>query len=402
MIYDYEIKKEKNKEVLYLYCDFQQEIGSLFFNKEEESFFDYIKNYIRKNRIKFSGNLILVVVSGLVISKIYLNPDTNFQETITIPAEIEITENINKENNIEEEQIKEQEKEDTTIQAKETKKEPSPIKENTKEEASSAIYLSLTKNGITNKIELEEYVEGVVAAEMPASFQEEALKAQSVLARTYALKAIQEGKTLQATNSNQNYKTKEELQNLWGTNYTTYYNKIKKCTESTKNEYLSYQGNYIEAVYHSTSNGQTESSINVWNNYYPYLISVESPYDYENPTYQKEVFYTYEELTNKLNTPISQETEWNIISKTEGNRIKEIEINSIPYSGVEIRNILNLRSTDFELEKQENGILIKTNGYGHGVGLSQYGANGMAKKGYTYQEILSHYYPGTTIRSIEN
>ena len=108
------------------------------------------------------------------------------------------------------------------------------------------------------------------------------------------------GKTLTDTESTQSYKDTNELKSLWGNNFNTYYNKIKKCVESTKDIYLTYNGNYIEAVYHSTSNGKTESSLNVWNNYYPYLVSVDSPYDNTNKSFDYEKFIAYADLTKAL------------------------------------------------------------------------------------------------------
>ena len=252
-------------------------------------------------------------------------------------------------------------------------------------------------SGVVETIELEEYVIGVVGAEMPASFNIEALKAQAVIARTYALKALKTNKVLTDSSSTQNYKDNEELRKMWGNNYNTYYNKIKSAVESTEGMYLVYNGEIIEAVYHSTSNGYTESSVNVWGNYFPYLVSVESPYDSINPSFEKEVFFTYEDLGIKLQSSISSETLFNVVEYTSGNRVKEIEVNGVTYSGVEFRNLLGLRSADFVVESSEEGIIIITRGYGHGVGLSQYGANGMAKNGYTYNRILTHYYKGVIL-----
>ena len=161
--------------------------------------------------------------------------------------------------------------------------------------------------------------------------------------------------------------------------------------------YLTYNGKYIEAVYHSTSNGYTEDSKNVWGNAFPYLVSVESEYDSLNPSFIKQKNISYEELSNKLNMSINKETTFSILSKTSGNRVDNIEIGGKTYKGVDLRNILGLRSADFDVEKKEEGVVFTTRGYGHGVGLSQYGANGMAKNGYSYVEILKHYYKGVSI-----
>ena len=175
------------------------------------------------------------------------------------------------------------------------------------------------------------------------------------------------------------------------------YNKIKNAVENTKGIYLTYNGSIIEAVYHSTSYGYTESSINVWGNDYSYLTSVESKYDSINTSFLKETFITYEKISKLLNTTVTKDTIFNILSYTSSNRVDIIEVNDIEYTGVKFRSLLGLRSTDFEIKKEENGINFITKGYGHGVGLSQYGANGMAKNGYTYKQILKHYYKGITI-----
>ena len=215
---------------------------------------------------------------------------------------------------------------------------------------------------------------------MPASFNIEALKAQAIIARTYTIKALNTGKKLTDTTSTQVYKTDSELKSTWGSNYNTYYNKIKKAVDTTKDLILTYKGILIEAVYHSTSNGKTEDSSNVWKNSFPYLVSVDSPYDITNKNFKTTIFFTYNELSNKLNTTINYDTTFNIIHNESG-RVSTITFNDITLTGVEFRSKLGLRSSDFILEKTNEGINITTKGYGHGVGMSQYGANGMANNG---------------------
>ena len=167
--------------------------------------------------------------------------------------------------------------------------------------------------------------------------------------------------------------------------------------DSTKGIYLTYKGEIIDAVYHSTSNGKTESAKNVWGNIVPYLVSVESPYDETNKTFQQEKVFTYEELSKKLGYAVTNESNLTIERKTEGNRVAEILIDQKNYDGVALRNLLGLRSATFEIIKKEDKVLFNTYGYGHGVGMSQYGANGMAKEGDNYKEILKHFYQGVTL-----
>ena len=262
------------------------------------------------------------------------------------------------------------------------------------------IYVSVVKNGEVLKLELEEYVTGVVAAEMPASFSLDALKAQAVLARTYASKAMKTGKTLTSSNATQNYKTTLELKNMWGGSFDTYFYKVKRAVDDTKGLYLSYNNDFIEAVYHSTSNGYTEDSSYVWGNSFPYLVSVESIYDNTNQSFYMETFLSYEDLSSKLNDLITYDTEFSIISYTTSGRVDKISINNNIYSGIKLREKLGLRSTSFEIEKNSAGVVFKTKGYGHGVGMSQYGANGMAKEKYTYDQILKYYYKDVDISKI--
>ena len=235
---------------------------------------------------------------------------------------------------------------------------------------------------------------------MPASFNMEALKAQSIVARTYAVNTINKNKRLTDNNSTQNYKSNDELRSMWGSNFNTYYEKVKNAVNSTKGMYLTYNGEIIDAVYHSTSNGYTEDSIYVWGNSKPYLKSVSSIYDNTNKNYLYTLYLSYEDISNKLKNSVDINTEFNILEKSSSGRVVNVEINGITYSGINIRSLLGLRSTDFNIEKTDTGINFITRGYGHGVGMSQYGANGMANHGSNYRDILLHYYTGVSISSL--
>lgn len=252
-------------------------------------------------------------------------------------------------------------------------------------------------NGSVINLNMTDYLIGVVSSEMPASFNLEALKAQSVLARTYALKAKQTGKKLTDTVSTQSYIDMDQMKNKWGNSFNTYYNKIKNAVKNTNGEYLSYNGNYIEALYHSTNNGKTESSLDVFGNYYPYLISVSSEYDKNTSSYLRTINMPLDAISNKLGLSLNNDSVISILSYTDGGNIKEININGNNFSGKKVRELLGLRSADFDISISDNNANITTRGYGHGVGMSQYGANGMANAGYGYKDILSHYYPGTTL-----
>lgn len=263
---------------------------------------------------------------------------------------------------------------------------------NKNEEVDNNTYVTVyRKNGSVVKLELEEYLIGVVASEMPASFNSEALKAQAIVARTYALKRISENKTLTDTVSTQVYKDNTELKDLWKNDFNKYYSKVKNAVESTKGIVLTYNGAYIDAVYHSTSNGMTEDAIYVWGNDIPYLKSVESKSDKNVSSYKREVTFTYEKLSNALNTEINKDTTF-VLERNSSGRVTNVKVNDIEIKGTTFRSLLGLRSTDFTIELASDSVIITTYGYGHGVGMSQYGANSLANMGYSYKSILSHYY----------
>ena len=245
-------------------------------------------------------------------------------------------------------------------------------------------------------VELEKYIIGVVAGEMPASFSEEALKAQAIASRTYLINHLQTNKTITNTTDDQVYLTKEEMKEKWKDDYDKYYNKIKEAVTATKGLIMYYNNEPIKAYYFSTSNGYTASSISVFNEQRDYLTSVESPFDQDN---SNTIEISKQDFCNKLDISCNQISITNII-KDNSNRVSKITINNKEFKGTQVRKLLSLRSTDFTFNIKETTIEIITKGYGHGVGMSQYGANNMAKIGYTYEEILKYYYQDIKIDSI--
>lgn len=262
------------------------------------------------------------------------------------------------------------------------------------------------KNNDTEEVEqkdLEEYVLGVVAAEMPASFSYEALKAQAIAARTYAvykMKNTKEEYDVIADVSNQAYITEEQMKEKWQQEFSTYYEKIKKAVKETEKEIMYYNGEVIESFYFAMSNGKTENVSAVFGESLPYLISVESKWDNETiKNYEVNTQLSTAEFCNKLNISCNSIVINNQIYDDTG-RTKEITINEKQFSGTDVRKLLGLRSTDFTIEINGEIINIKTKGYGHGVGMSQYGANGMAKEGYDCYEILKYYYKDIEIKKM--
>lgn len=431
MISGYKIINQNNDEdVLFLYLDFSFEFGG-----KKQSFFKTIKRFLKT--INFKGTKILLVSSGIIIGTLYINPykinklDTptnyNYVSKIIIHDfnENELTDyeiNINKDDKIQKGNILEKEKNDsvnnaTNVNIQKSNKLSNNVEKNstnksnltetkkdnyteTKKENIKKNEITVTvyrNNGKIINLELEEYVLGVVGAEMPASFNIEALKAQAILARTYALKSIKNGKKLTDTVSTQAYKDNSELQKLWKNDYTKYYEKIKKAVNETKGKVILYNNEYIDAVYHSTSNGKTENSKNVWKNILPYLVSVDSSWDKNVKSYKKETIFEINEFCNILKLDVEEPITYEIIHNETG-RVRQITINNKTFAGTEFRNLLKLRSTDFEIEINDEKVKVTTYGYGHGVGMSQYGANEMAKQGYSYIQILKHYYTGVVIK----
>lgn len=249
-------------------------------------------------------------------------------------------------------------------------------------------------NNVINK-ELEEYIIGVVAGEMPALYEKEALKAQAVASRTYAISKMRDNSVLKITTDDQVYLTQEQMEEKWKDDYEKYYKIIETAVNETKGEILYYGNIPIKAFYYASSNGYTESCEDVFLEQYDYL-KIQPSIDKDN---YDEITISKEEFCNKLDISCNK-IEINNIEKNKSNRIEKIEINNKIFKGTEIRKLLNIKSTDFEIIELSNAITIKTNGYGHGVGMSQKGANLLAKDNYTYREILEYYYPNTIIRNI--
>lgn len=245
-------------------------------------------------------------------------------------------------------------------------------------------------------LDLEDYVTGVVAAEMPALFDEEALKAQAVASRSYAMSSVKNHIiTISSSISDQVYKTNYELSDNWQGNYDKYFKKIQEAVRETENLVIKRDNKILRTYYFSMSNGNTENSLAVFNE--NTFESVSSSLEQKLSNYLKTVTFTKNELCKLLKL---DDINIQNIKRNETNHVDKIIINNKEFTGVEFRKILNLRSTDFEIEEDNGEYIIATKGYGHGVGMSQYGANEMAKIGKKYEEILNHYYKNTEIKKI--
>ncbi len=267
----------------------------------------------------------------------------------------------------------------------------------------SKIIVKNTKTDEINKMNLEEYVVGVVAAEMPASFQEEALKAQAVASRTYAVYKMESSKgdyDVVTDVSNQSYITINEMKTKWQDEFDYYYEKVKDAVNATQGEVLKYNDEIVEAYYFAMSNGYTEDASLVFSEDRDYLQSVESAYDNETlKNFSVTKTFTKEDICKALNINCTNLVFSNI-KRSATHRVNSITINDKEFKGTVVRSKLGLRSTDFDVTNNGDKVLITTRGYGHGVGMSQYGANGMAKDGYNYEEILQYYYKNVKISTI--
>lgn len=270
-----------------------------------------------------------------------------------------------------------------------------------------------------NKIEelpLDEYLYGVVSSEMPASFEKEALKAQSVVARTYTLyKMIQnKGKHGKADICDdpgccQAWISKEDRLAKWNEeNREGYWIKIVNSVNSTQGKMITYEGKPINAFFHSNSGGATEAPINVWGGSgYPYLQSVEtsgedaySQYESETTVSKKEFEETIKKAHSNFEIDFNQKDAIEIKEYTQGNRVKIIKVGNLELSGVEMRTLFGLRSANFKVTIEGEDLHFEVIGYGHGVGMSQTGADSLAKQGKNYEEIIHHFYTGVEIQDI--
>lgn len=399
-------------EILYIDLNINYDFGN--FKNTKTNFKKELKKFL--NSLKINFNKIVLTCSGVIIGSIILtnnnfnnevsmkyvpNIDTRIPYITHYDNEEKIDDNIivNSDVNETKKNVNNSQNISKSVEKSVNIEYANTDNTNTNNTTNSSVseITIYRSNGSVINLNMTDYLIGVVSSEMPASFNLEALKAQSVLARTYALKAKQTGKKLTDTVNTQSYIDIDQMKNKWGNSFNTYYNKIKNAVENTNGEYLSYNGNYIEALYHSTNNGKTESSLDVFGNYYPYLISVSSEYDKNASSYLKAISMPLDTISNKLGLNLNNDSVISILSYTDGGNIKEININGNNFSGKKVRELLGLRSTDFDISISDNNANITTRGYGHGVGMSQYGANGMANAGYSYKDILSHYYPGTTL-----
>lgn len=270
------------------------------------------------------------------------------------------------------------------------------------------------KTGEVEQVKLDEYLCNVVSAEMPATFEQEALKAQAIVARTYTIYKILNKKHDNAdicddSTCCQAWISKDDRLAKWEENQReSNWQKICSAVNETSGKIITYENKPIDAFFHSNSGGITEVPVNVWGGTgYPYLQSVETSGENTYTQYASEVTLSQEELINKLKEKYSDisidftnSEDIKILEYTESTRVKTVKFGNHEISGVEARTLFGLKSTNFEISRDGNNIKFSVKGYGHGVGMSQTGADSMAKNGSRAEEIIKHFYTGVEITEV--
>ena len=265
-------------------------------------------------------------------------------------------------------------------------------------------------------LKASDYIKGVVAAEIPASYETEAIKAQAVAANTYALRIIaqnKDDKSLKGAslstdpNKHQAYKSKAQLKKLYGADFEKSYKKISDTVDQVIDRVIVYKNEPIAAVFHAVSAGRTENSADVWGSSVSYLKSVKSESDETSPDYLSTVTISASQVKNKLKgnyqklrMPFFKSNWFKILSRSAAGSVEKVKIGNVQATGQDIRLMFSLNSANFSVSYKRGIFTFTTKGFGHGVGLSQYGANELAKQGKNYEQILKHYYTGVTIKKI--
>lgn len=272
------------------------------------------------------------------------------------------------------------------------------------------------KTGAIEQVNLDDYLCNVVSAEMPATFEQEALKAQAIVARTYTIYKILNKKHDNAdicddSTCCQAWISKEDRLERWEESQReNNWEKISKAVKDTSGKIVTYENKPIDAFFHSNSGGITEIPVNVWGGTeYPYLQSVETSGEDAYTQYSSEVILSQEELLNKLKVKyadisidFTNPDDIKILEYTESTRVKTVKFGNHEISGVEARSLFGLKSTNFEITRENDKIKFSVKGYGHGVGMSQTGADSMAKQGSSAEDIIKHFYTGVEITEVNN
>lgn len=348
MFYRYEIKNDGKEDILYLYLtmtyEFSKELGLKANHKEITR---RTKNFIKNNSIDFKGDKVYLVIDGIVVKTIELKQE----------EEIEQLKMTNKEYN-----------------------------------NNSLITIKLD-DGITTEITLKEYLLGILATNTISNLELTTLKSLCTIYRTYAYKQMKEEKYIYASNPYQLYKPISYYKMIWLNDYQENYNKLEKAINDTECQFVCYHDEYILPFIHITNNGQTES-----NKEYPYLESRASLWDYASPYYLEIKDYDYSTVSKFLKVDKKKIKDISILDVKEKNHINKIKIGDKIFLGTEFRSLLKLRSTDINIIVNPTFIRFITKGWGNNLGLSQFGANEIAKAGCSHIDIIKYYFPKVNVK----
>ena len=291
--------------------------------------------------------------------------------------------------------------------------QPQAGQETTLLQPKQTISLQVAMESGAQQMELEQYILGVVAAEMPASFETEALKAQAVAARTYTLRKLLHGGCSRGTGDIctdsahcQAWCSEQQMRDKWGERYQEYHAKLQAAVAQTAGQVLCYEGEVIEALFHSSSDGSTEDCAHVFSQDLPYLKSVSTPEAIE----QSEVSYSASQMIALVGQALGScglsesglAGQIEVLSRYESGRVQTLRLGEEQISGSRARTLFSLRSADFSVRVEGGQVIFTVRGYGHGVGMSQRGANALAAEGSGYAEILAHYYTDTALALAED
>ena len=367
MFYRYVLTAENGEEILYLYYANTYEFAQDFTSRvPKETMQQKINHYIKNRGIPFVGDKVYLVVDGIIagtFSKGAMDPEP--KEAPSQPVSNPILDAQSK-----------------------------PILKSS--ETDFIVFLEQSDHHIV-KLSMEQYLLGVLASEILPSFHMEALKAQAVLCRTYAIKQMLKERRVKAVNENQIYRDISFYKLVWLKSYDVYSQRLKQAIQTTKGQYLAYEKQLINPLFHSVSSGITDTAASIENHPTPYLTSVLSSYDVKSPLFVKTTTLPLEQVAKRLNVSKEELTKIQILETSPGKRIQKIQVGNQIFTGIQFIQLLGLNSNAVSIYVSKDKVSFTTHGLGHGIGLSQYGANGMAYDGKSYQEILTYYYPHTKL-----
>lgn len=364
MFYKYFITKLNNRDVIYLYLNQDYEISDdLYIVRENDRLVSKAQDYLDHMGVSYKGREVYLVVNHVIVGKIQM------KRFLGKPKYLEY--------------------------ARFGKNARVDILD--MNDTPSLKFVNLEKSsGILERLKFYEYLFGVIAREMPYINHPECLKAQAVIARTYLLKTLKEGKRVQEMNQYQLYFDKSYLQNLWKEHYDEYRSLILDALIATNQEVLTFQGDFIECYTHYQNTGRTEDSKNVLKLAYPYLVSVDSmDLKTRDLLRYRRVSNLY--LSKLLGVTLNENTPVKVLGTTSGNNVLYIQFGNKVFDGFILSRTLGLISNHFTVQVHNDYTTFLTRGCGLGLGLSKCGAKAMAESGYTYRQILTHYYPNTTL-----